>query len=185
MRGPSDDTVMQRYVGIAIESTFAGGALAKYFTNVRSANLETPAQRYIIFGGVGRSPIAAVEAPLIPSGSIELPADIRKIGPLYRILAGYYGCFGANPTTGVSTELDGDMAQGATILVVDDEAGFAVGDIVQLGADFDNAELHKVSQVATGELTIEEGLLRSHATGSEVKKVVSPSLLGVTKSSWG
>ena len=165
---------MQRYVGIALESTFAGGALAKYFTNVRSANLETPAQRYVIFRGVGRSPTAAVAAPFIPSGSIELPADIKKMGPLYRILAGYYGSFGTDPTAAVSTELDADVSQGSTTLGIDSETGFAVDDIVQVGSDFVDSELHEVSAVEAGELTIEEGLLRGHAEDATVKKVVAP-----------
>ncbi len=165
---------MQRYIGIALESTFGAGALAKYFTNVRSAGLETPAQRYTIFRGVGRSPTAAVAAPFIPAGSIVLPADIRKTGPLYRILAGYYGCFGSDPTTAVETELNTNVAEGAATLSVDDESGFASEDIIQIGSDFVHSELHKVTAVATGSLTIEEGLLRGDEQDSQVQKVVSP-----------
>ena len=165
---------MQRYIGISMEQNFGVGALPKYFCNVRSANLETPAQRYTIFGGVGRSPTAAIAAPFIPSGSIELPADIKKIGPLYRILAGFYGSFGVEASPAVSTELASNAAQGVTDLGVDDETNFSVDDIVQLGGDFDDAELHQVTAVATGALTVEEGLLRSHESGATVKKVVAP-----------
>ena len=161
---------MQRYIGIGLESTFGVGALAKYFTNVRSANLETPTERYIYFDGVGRSRTAAVAAPFIPSGAIELPADVGKSGPLYRILAGYYGCFGAAPTTEVSTQIDSDVSAAATILSIDSETGFAVDDIVQIGSDFIDSELHKVTTVATGELTIEEGLLRGHSEDVVVKR---------------
>ena len=165
---------MRRYIGFALEDTFGAGAFAKYFSDVRSANVETPSERYTIFGGVGRSMTAAIAAPFIPSGSIELPADTKKMGVLYRILAGFYGCFGTDPATEVSTELSAGVSNGSTTLSVDDESNFAVGDVVQLGDDFVNSELHKVTGTTTGEITIEEGLLRPHAVNSLVKKVDAP-----------
>ncbi len=165
---------MRRYIGIGIESSFGSGALPKYYSDVRAANLETPSQRYMIFNGVGRSPTMAALAPFIPSGSIELPAELSKAGPLFRILAGDYGSFGTDLEDEVSTTLSSASSASTKELVVASGSNFSKGDIVQLGADFADAELHKVNAVISKKITLDEGLLKDHVNSSKVKEVKAP-----------
>ena len=162
---------MRRYICSGIESSFGSGALPKYYSDVRAANLETPSQRYMIFNGVGRSPTMAALAPFIPSGSIELPAQLSKAGPLFRILAGDYGSFGTDLDDEVSTSLSSASTEE---LVVASSSNFSKDDIVQLGADFVDAELHKVNAVISKRITLDEGLLKDHVSSSKVKKVKAP-----------
>lgn len=163
---------MKRYVSMGIESTFGVAATASYYAAVRGVGMETPDQRYIIFSGVGRSPSMAVPAPFIPSGGMDLPAELSKIGPLFRALSGNYGSFATEVSGPVTATLTADEPVGETSIAVDSSAGFAAGDFVQFGADFVDAEVHKIASIGGAtNITLAEGLIQERASASTLKRI--------------
>ena len=166
---------ISRWVSVGFESAFGTPVPAKYFIDPNRVSLDSPNNPFQIYpGSSGRGQRAIVPSSYIPEGDIETAIDTWRCGALFRGAiphVNYQQLSGDKSTT--ATALSSDHAAGATALDVTDSTDFEADDIIQIGGDFGGSELHKVTAVAAGTLTIDDGLTRDHANGAVVAKLNS------------
>ena len=164
---------ISRWVGLGFEEIFGTPVPSKYYFDPNRVSLDSPNNPFQIYPGAsGRGQRVIVPSSYIPEGDIETAVDTKRAGALIRaaIPEANYQQLSANKSS-TTTALDGTHEVGATTLTVDDSIGFSEGDVIQVGADFGGSELHKVTGVATGEITILDGLTRAHSDDTDIAKL--------------
>ncbi len=173
---------IRRALSIGFESSYGASAAPKYYFDPNRVSLDSPSNPFLIYSGAsGRGQRTIVPTSYVPQGDIETVVDTWRAGAFFRAAVPElnYQQLSVNKSS-TDTELDVDHAAGSTTLSVDTEAGFAENDLVQVGGDFGGSEIHKVTAVGTGELTIADGLTRSHAEDATVTKLdASPGVLHI------
>ena len=180
---------MRRWITVGLESHFGSSVGAPaYWLDCLSASLDVPNNPFIEIPSVRTRSVNTLKRGLyIPSGDIEMVLDRHKMGHFFRSMLSNYHCFG-NTKVGTATALDGGVSAGDTTIAVDDVAGFAKDDLIQIGDDWaTGTEVHKVDSVdtANNEVTLLEALLNDHADDAAVQEVEAPFAHSFSSTSFG
>lgn len=162
-----------RYIGVGEESTFGTPVEATDWMDFSRAEVDVPSNPIVVFeGAAGRSRKVIAPGAYIPGGSLELPVDPSRFPWFLKWFFGDVSTLGSNPTT--STTLSSPANAGDTTLYLSSTAGISVGDFLQVGTNWENQEIVRVTGVGAGSVTVEKPILHSYASGEQVQEVTAP-----------
>ena len=166
---------IRRWVTIGFESSFGASAPSKYYLDPNRVSLESPGNPFVLYPGSSRrGQRYLVPSAYIPQGDIDTVVDTWRSPVLMKAIAPDINYQQHSPDkSSTTTALDGDHSAGSTQLTVASSTGFSQDDIIQVGSDFGGSELHKVTSVSTGQITISDGLTRTHNDDADVSKLDS------------
>ncbi|MBI4307157.1 MAG: hypothetical protein HY678_12640 [Chloroflexi bacterium] len=166
----------KRYLGIGEEATFGTAVAAAAFLDILRGELDVPSAPVLRYEGAGgRSSALVVPGPYVPQGDIEVGVDALKFPWLLRWGLGSWVATGTAVGGGSVTTLAAAAAAGDDTIEVAAEAGFQVGDIIEIGG----TECVKISAIDGGGgptyiWTLTEALQKAHGNTEDVTEVEAP-----------
>lgn len=166
----------RRYLGIGEEAVFGTQVPATDYVDFLRAELDAPDNPFLTYeGAAGRALGVVAPGIYVPSGSIEIPVDLEKIGFFMKWVMGDF--FATGTPDVAATTLAAMVSKGDNQVTVNAEAGFNVGDLVQVGDS--GQEILKIQALDGGAgptytWTLEWAAKKDHPNAEAVQEVVAP-----------